>query len=226
VLSVLLFVFLGFFAVPSVSGVFEFEGFGPGGRRMEDFYNALFADYLFLVVCAFLPVSAISREHTWVRRDTFSSRLLFLRRLPISAGSLVGSRVICMLFALVLGAPAFFLPAFFLTDLGEIGAPYLWFACVWIGYSLLASGLCLLLRLTVNGRAYALISFGFAAALMVVLAALEWTLDLSLVGRTAGLAQSSHGALPAGFSILAGAPTLALLARTTVRRVGNRDLSA
>jgi hypothetical protein len=218
--------FLGFFVVPSVSGVFEFEGFGAGGQRMEDFYNAFFADYLFLVICAFLAVNAISRDYSLAWRDPFSSRLLFLRSLPIPAGSLVGSRALCMLFALVLGAPAFFLPAFFLTDLGELGTSYLWFAGVWIGYSLLGAGLCLLCELTVNGRVYTLIYFGLAAALMVVLAFLEWTLDLSLVRRTAELAHSSYGALAAIASILAGAAVFALLSRVTVRRLEKRDLSA
>ena len=218
--------FLGFFVVPSLSGIFEFEGFGAGGQRMEDFYNAFFADYLFLVICAFLCVNAISRDYTLIWRDTSSSRLLFLRSLPIPAGSLVGSRVIAMLFALVLGAPAFFLPAFFLTDLGELGASYLWFACVWIGYCLLASGLWLLCELTVSGGVYTLIYFGFAASLMTVLALLEWTIDLSLVGRTAQLAQSSYGSLVAIFSLLAGGAAFALLSRVTTRRLQKRDFSA
>jgi hypothetical protein len=219
-------VFLGFFVVPSVSGVFEFEGFGAGEQRMEDFYNAFFSDYLFLVICAFLGVNAISRDYKLAWRDPFSSRLLFLRTLPIPAESLVGSRALCMLFALVMGAPAYFLPAFFLSDLGELGTSYLWFACVWIGYCLLASGLCLLCELTVDGRVYTMIYFGLAASLMVVLALLEWTLDLSLVRRTAELAQSSYGALAGVISILAGAAAFALLSRATIRRLQKRDLSA
>ena len=216
--------FLGFFVVPSLSGVFEFDGFGAEGRRVEGFYNAFFADYLFLVICAFLGVNAISRDYTLAWRDPFSSRLLFLRSLPIPAESLVASRALSMLFALLLNAPAFFLPAFFLTELGELGTSYLWFAGVWIGYGLLGSGLCLLCELTVSGRVYTLIYFGLAASLMVVLALLEWTLDLRLVGRTAELAQS-YGALPAVFSVLAGAAAFALLSRITVRRLGKRDLS-
>jgi hypothetical protein len=218
--------FLGFFVVPSLSGVFEFEGFGTWGRRMEGFYNAFFADYLFLVICAFLGVNAISRDYTLAWRDPFSSRLVFLRSMPIPAESLVASRALGMLFAIVLGAPAFFLPAFFLTDLGELGTSYLWFVCVWIGYSLFGSGLCLLLELTVSGRVYTLIYFGLAASLMAVLALLEWTLDLSLVGRTAQLAQSSYGPLPAIFSILAGGAAFAILARATTHRLERRDLSA
>jgi len=34
VLTGLFVLFLGFFVVPSVSGVFEFEGFGERGQRM------------------------------------------------------------------------------------------------------------------------------------------------------------------------------------------------
>jgi hypothetical protein len=217
--------FLGFFAVVSLSGVFELEGFEAGVKRVEDHYNALFSDYLFLLVCAFLGVNAISRDYTLIWRDTFSSRLLFLRSLPIPAESLVGSRALCMLFALVVNAVAFFLPAYFLTDLGELGTSYLWFACVWVGYGLLGSGLCLLFEFSVNDWVYTLIYFGFAASLMVVLVLLEWAFDLGLVGRTAQLAQSSYGTLPAIFSILAGGAAFALLARATVHRVGKRDLS-
>lgn len=218
--------FPGLFVAVSLSGVFELEGFGAGGQRVEDHYNAFFSDYLFVVVCAFLGVNVISRDYTLIWQDTFSSRLLFLRNLPISAGSLVWSRVICMLFALPLNAPAFFLPAYFLTDLGELGtASYLPFAGIWIGYGLLGSGICLLFELSVSGRVYALISFTFAASLMVILALLEWTLELSLVGRTAELAQG-YGMLPAILSILAGGAAFALLARVTVRRLERRDLSA
>jgi hypothetical protein len=213
---------LGLFAVPGLSGVFEFEGSGALGLRVEEHYNDFISDYLFLVVGAFLAVNAISRDYTLASwQDTYLSRLLFMRELPISPGSLVTSRVISMLFALALYAPAFFL-----SDLGELGTrTYLWFCGVWIGYSLLGSGVCLLLELTSSGKVYTLFSLGFTASLMVVLALLEWTLNLSLVGRTAELAQG-HGALPAIVSVLAGGAAFVLLSRLTARRIEKRDLSA
>jgi hypothetical protein len=224
-LSGLFVVSLGLFAVPSLSGVFEVAGSGAVGLRVKDHYNDFLADYLFLVVGAFLSVNAISKDYTLASwQETYASRLHFLRELPTSTGSLVSSRVLSMLFALVLYAPAFFLPAFFLSDLGALGASYLWFCGVWIGYSLLGSGVCLLLELTSSGKVYTLFSLGFAASLMVVLALLEWTVDLSLVGRTAQLAQSP-GALPAIISILAGGAAFALLSRVTVHRIEKRDLS-
>ena len=216
---------LGLFAVPSLSGIFEVDSSGAVGLRMEDHYNDFISDYLFLVVGAFLGVNAISRDYTLASwQDTYLARLLFMRELPISTGSLVASRVISILFALVLYAPAFFVPAFFLSDLGALGVSYLWFCGIWIGYGLLGSGLCLLLELTVNGKVYILISVGFTVSLMVVLALLEWMVDLSLVGRTAQLVQS-YGPLPAIISILAGGAALALLSRVTARRI-EKDLSS
>ena len=217
---------LGLFAVPSLSGVLEVGGSGAVGLRMEDHYNDFISDYLFLVVGAFLGVNAISRDYTLASwQDTHLARLLFMRELPISTESLVASRVLSMLFALVLYAPAFFVPAFFLSDLGALGASYLWFCGVWIGYGLLGSGLCLLFELTVNGKVYILISVGFSVSLMIVLALLEWTVNLSLVGRTAQLVQT-YGALPAILSILAGGGALALLSRLTARRIEKRNLCA
>jgi hypothetical protein len=170
-------------------------------------------------------VRAVSRDYALSRRDPLASRLLFLRSLPISADSLVGSRALGMVLALLVNAPAFFLPAFLLTDLGELGASYLAFAGIWVGYALLASGVCLLCELTVNGGAYARIYFGFAAALMAELALLEWTLDLGLVRRTAELAQSGYGALLAVLSVLAGGAAFAVLSHVTVRRLRKRDFS-
>jgi hypothetical protein len=222
----LLLVLVGFFVVPSLSGVLELRGFGERGQRMEDFYNAFFLDCLFLVICASLAVNAVFRTRTPSWRDALSSsRLLLMRRLAIPAGSLVGSRAVCLLFALVVNVPAFFLPAFVLSDLGELGTSYLWFAGIWIGYGLLASGLCLLLELTESGRTYnTLISVGFALWLVLVLALLEWTVKLNLVERTAELAPS-RGVPAATFSILAGAAAFALLAWLTVHRIRKRDRS-
>ena len=218
---------LGLFAVPALSGVFELEGSGAVGLRVGDHYNDFIADYLFGVVGAFLAVNAISRDYTLASwQETYLSRLLFMRELPISPGRLVASRVILMLFALVLYAGAFFVPAYFLSDLGEIGTrTYLYFCGVWIGYGLLGSGVCLLLELASSGKVYTLISLGFTASLMVVLALLEWTVNLSLVGRTAQLVHS-YGALPALISIVVGGAAFVLLSRVTARRIEKRDLSA
>jgi hypothetical protein len=144
-LSGLLLLLVGFLVVPSLSGIFELRGFGEVGERMEGFYNAFFSDCLFLVICAFLAVNVVPGNYAFVRRDAFFyPRLHFFRKLAVPAGSVVGSRAVCMLFALILNALAFFLPAFLVSELGELGASYVWFAGIWIGYGLLAAGLYLL----------------------------------------------------------------------------------
>jgi hypothetical protein len=96
-LSGLLLLLVGFFVVPSLSGVLELRGFGEMGQRMEEFYNAFFSDCLFLVICAFLAVNVVPGGYALVRRDAFfHARLHFFRKLSIPAGSVVGSHGLCV----------------------------------------------------------------------------------------------------------------------------------
>lgn len=218
--------FLGLLVVPALSGVLELEGLDAPGRRLESSYNAFFPDLLFLIMGAVLTVNSISGDYLRIwQDDVFSRRLLFLRSLPISTRSLVASRVMSMLFALPFTGPAFFLPVFLLSDLGELGVSYLWFVGIWLGWSLLYAGFTLFCEFGMSGKVYTWISLANIGAFLVVVAALEWTADLRLVERTASLAQS-YGALPAVASLAIGVCGLVLLARVTVRRVGRRDLSA
>jgi hypothetical protein len=85
------------------------------------------------------------------------------------------------------------------------------------GWRDLRAGLWLLLEFVVGGRAYAPVSYGFAFALMVVVAVLEWTAEVGLVERTTRLARSGYGALASIFSILAGGVAFVLLTRAAVR---------
>jgi hypothetical protein len=229
VLSVLIVLSLGLAAAVSLSlGVSEFEAMVLRHKRTEELYGAFFADYLFLLVCAVLGANILLGYYTRNWRGTFASRLVLLRSLPISAGILVGSRMISMLFALVVGAFAFFVPVYFLSDLGEklgIGA-YLLFCAVWIGYGLLGSGISLFFEFGVSRRTYAYISYAFALPLMVVVVLLETTEYMGLVGRVARMAQGGHGTLLAGLSILVGGAAFLLLSRATVHRLQRQDLFA
>jgi hypothetical protein len=226
VMTVLVVLFLGLGAALSLSaGIHQSGEFVLRGHETEHFYGAFFADYLFLLVCAVLGANTIPRYYTQNWRDTFASRLAFLRGLPIPAVALVGSRMISMLLALVLGALAFFLPIFFLSGLGEkLGIEaYVFFCAVWIGYGLLGSGLCLFFEFGVSGRVYAIVSYCFAIFLLIAVALLELTRYSGLVGRIAWLVQGSHGALLINFSILTGAAAFVLLSIATVIRLQNED---
>jgi hypothetical protein len=198
---------LGFLVVPSVYGIFEFRGLGAEGQRVEDFCNAFFADCVFMAICAFLGVNALS-----------SPRLLVFRGLPIPARSLVGSRALSLPFALILNVPALFLPAYFFSNLGKSGTSYLWFAGMWIGYGLLASGLVLLIGLTADGNSCVPTAICLGIQLLLALALLEWTAGFGLVGGSAQLARD-YGALAAIISVLAGAAAFAILSRATAERL-------
>lgn len=218
--------FLGSVAAVSLSwGVTEFEAAVLPSHRTEELYSAFFADYLFLLVCALLGANTLLlRYYTQNWRDTFSSRLPFLGDLPISAGALVGGRALCMLFTLSFSALAFFVPVYLFSDLGEeLGTgTYLAFCGVWVGYGLLGAGLWLLLGFGVDGRAHTIASYAFAISLMIAVLVLDWTADLSLVERTAQLAQGGYGTPTSVFSILAGGAAFVLLARATASHVRKR----
>ena len=218
--------FLGSVAAVSLSwGVTEFEAAVLPNHGAEELYGAFFADYLFLLVCALLGANTLLigyYSQNW--RDAYSSRMPLLSDLPISAGALVGGRALCMLFTLALSALAFFAPVYLFSDLGEeLGTgTYLAFCGVWVGYGLLGAGLLLLLGFGVDGRARAKASYAFAIALMVAVLVLDWTADLSLVERTAQLAQGGYGTPASIFSILAGGAAFVLLARATASHVRKR----
>lgn len=217
---------ISFLVASSVDGIFIMEGFGESGSRVEGFFNAFFAEYMFLIVGAVLAVNSISMDYmrVWSNNDVFSHRLAFLRSLPASPGSLVASRAMSMLFAIPFTVPAFFIPVYFVSDLGEMGLSYVWFAGIWLGWSLLYAGVTLLCELAMNGRFYVWFSFAFILGLIALLAILEWTIEINLVGRSANLALE-HGPIPAAISLVVGGIAFALLARETRKRVERRELS-
>lgn len=216
---------IGVLITSSVDGIlFEVESFGEGGQRTEDAFDSFLADYMFLIIGAVLAVNALSRDYMSIwTDDVFSQRLSFLRRLPASTGSLVASRAMSMLFALPFTVPAFFLPIYFLSDLGEMGFSYVWFCGIWLGWSLAYAGLTLLCELAMNGRVYVWFSVAFIIGLIAILAFLEWAVRLGLVERSANLALE-HGPLAAIVSLLAGGAAFALFARAAAKRIERRDL--
>lgn len=228
VLSVLIVLSLGLIGAVGLSlGVSEFEGYVLQEQRTQEFYGAFFVDYLFLLVFAVLGVNIIFRYYTRDWRGAFASRIRFFRGLPLSVGALVGSRALGTLFALIVGALAFFVPVYFVSDLGgELGIEaYLFFSAAWVGYGLLASGVAMFFEFGASGKSYAFISYGFAFPLVILVVLLESTQYAGIVGRVAWVAQGRYGTLLAGLSILMGCVAFLLLSGATVRRLRTRDLS-
>ena len=225
VTALVMLVFVWFYTYV-IDGIIIDEGldFMVDGRTF--FLNALLEDFLFLWFCAVLAANWMSREYLQIfSKDSFSKRLDFMRCLPISAASLVLGRLISMCFSLLLNAPALFVTVYLLSNLNGLGWSYLWFAAVWVGYSLIGAGLWLLGEFTISGKTYTWLSIAWAFLLLPVLIALEAAVELRLVTKIAELVQT-YGPLPALASILLGAAVLVLLTKTTIRRVERRDLYA
>lgn len=209
---------------PTVNGIFE-GSLGGSGQRVEGFFNAFFADYMFLIMGAILAVNSLSGDYMRVYTDdVFSHRLSFLRRLPVSSGGLVGGRAMSMLFAVPFTVPAFFIPIYLLSDLRGMGLSYVWFVGMWLGWSILYAGITLLCELAMSGRFYVWFSVAFIFGLIALLALLEWTVEINIVERSVNLALE-HGPIPAAISLLIGGIAFALLARETKNRVERRELS-
>lgn len=216
---------ISIFTAPAVNGFLTMEGFGGSESRVEGAFEAFFPDYMFLVVTALLAVNAMSMDYMRVfSDDVFSHRLTFLRSLPTSTTSLVVSRMMSMLVALPFTVPAFFLPIYFFSELGELGFSFVWLVGVWLGWSLALAGVSLLGEFAANGKVYVWGSFIGVIALVVALALLEFTVELALVERSADLALT-RGPLAAFASILLGGGIFALLARETKRRIERRELA-
>ncbi|MEW6638027.1 MAG: hypothetical protein AB1425_14575, partial [Actinomycetota bacterium] len=118
-----------------------------------------------------------------------------------------------------------FVPVYLVSDLRAMGASYLWFVGIWVGYGLFGAGLTLLMELGLDGKTYTVIIFAMVVPILVIVAILEFTVEMRLVERTVALV-GDYGPLPAAVSLVAGAGLFALLARLTARRIERRDLSA
>lgn len=224
--SGLLLLFFGFIVIEIVNGIFATEGLGASGEAMEDAFNTFFADYMFVIMGCLMVVNAMSLDYVKVwTNDVFSERTAFLRSLPISTGTVVASRAISMLFAALFTVPAFFLPLYFFTGLGDLGFSYVWFCGVWLGWGLLYAGVTLLCELGLSGRVYCWISLFLVAALAAGLLLIENTFGVGLVGSSANLVER-FGPLPALAAILVGSLGFWLLARLTVRRVEVREVGS
>ena len=216
-LGVLLF---GFVATALVWGLRAQEANGVGNLPQAVF----FVDFVFVAMGCVLVVNALSMDYLRIwTADVFSNRTTFLRSLPVSTGTLVASRVVSMLCAIPFTVPAFFLPVFLFTDLGELGFSYVWFCGIWLGWGLLYAGVTLLCELGLSGRAYCWTSLAVIAAFAVCVLVVEAVFDISLVRGSAALA-SGWGPLPALIALAVGAIGFWLLARLTATRVDGREV--
>jgi len=199
---------------------------GPGGAGAA--FRVFYLDFFFLAATSLLAGNFFSRDYALSWGDTFSRRLAFLRRLPVSPGEIVAGRVLSMLAAAVINVPLFFLALYALSGaLGGLleGTERVWFAGLWFGAALAWGGLYLYLETGTSGRVYNLLMFPLIALFAALAGVAQGVFGLRVVELAAAAAREG-GPLAAAGAVLLGAAVLAAMARAAARRVGRRELLA
>ena len=223
---------VGAFAGALLNGVFFVVRDGSG-ESLDVKMNSFMLDawFLFLVPLFITQNVLFNRDYaSYWRTDYLSKRLHFLRSMPIEVRELVASRVLILLFSVLILAPCFFAPLYLVSDLeGEpagLGfSGHLWFALVWVGYSLALGGANLYGWLAVSGRTSLWIALAATPAAILVVVLLNWWVGVPVVMTTLELSRT-HGPLLAVFALAVGFVGLFLWARLMERRLRRRDLSA
>lgn len=151
---------------------------------------------------------------------------MFLRSLPIPAEAVVGGRMLAMLLALLVSAPAFF-ATFYLLSRGTAGAPddraFVPFALVWVGYALVYGGGLVYLWIARSKRAELAATLALPLTLLLVAVATNLLTGVGIVERTISLAQE-HGILAGPVCLMVGLAAFALWGRATAKGLKRRDL--
>lgn len=224
---------VGIFTTTLLNGVFELEGFGAWGERVERGYNNALLDLWFLAMCPALMINLFFNQDYSARftKDNMSRRISFLRGLPISARELVLERVLLMLLSLAITAPIFFLIPYLLSDVFSLSLAettswihYLWFVLIWIGYTLFAGGFYLYGWLGFSKKGDVRFTAFLVLFWLSLVGAMNWGLGIGIVSATIGLIES-FGSSPALLASLVGILCFVFWAWMTTQQLKKRDLS-
>ncbi|RCX16161.1 ABC-2 family transporter [Fontibacillus phaseoli] len=115
------------------------------------------ADFLMLILTPFLGFYFSRRSFSYIKEDSYTQMLLYYRTLPISDKTIMVSRLIQLVSALLFNGLILFsviYSIFLVFDIEITLVQYLAFALTWIGYSLAMNGLFIHLEFTRKGRTY------------------------------------------------------------------------
>lgn len=188
-------------------------------------WHSIISDWFFLVALLFLTAIWSSRRLRMGQKSV--GRLVFLRSLPISIRHLVLSQAMRMGVSLALSAPLLFVPAYlFVGSLREELSPvqYLWFAALWIAYSVIIGGVISCLELGASVKFFDWFFFYATWATLLVAILVNVAFGTTLIEVVIGLVQR-YGPLPPAIALLVGFVGLFSVWRlVTAGRLKKRDL--
>ncbi|WP_213528207.1 hypothetical protein [Paenibacillus sp. J31TS4] len=190
-------------------------------------FNMVVLDFYFLGLVPSLGFLMLTADYrNYFKQATFSRKLAFLKRYPISTEELVKARVVEYLLTLVVMEIIFFVPvgfvlvqSFGLQTIGE----YLLFVAFWTGFSLLIGSWYLYLEMCSREKKYLLVSF------LLFIPYVGIPIGMALLGTH--LVQGSiwlignYGIVPPLLTLAAGFLSLYGFSRLMVKGVQKRDLA-
>lgn len=186
------------------------------------------ADFMALMLIPMIGFYFSRRSFSYIKEDSYTQMLLYYRTLPIPSRTIMRSRLIQLVTAMVFNGAIFFTALYtMLYFMGEeiAGAQYISFALTWMGYALAMNGPFIFLELLTKGRTYLWMTFAFMFVVGILAFVISW-FNGSLLDFT--LNQSGRFGLlsPVMWGCLAGGALLVFLfSRITLRRLGRRDLA-
>jgi hypothetical protein len=185
--------------------------------------NSILADLVMLMLAGLLATPHLTWGALSEWRNPLERRLALVRAMPIPVSTIVGSRMVFMLSALVITVPAFFAPIYLLGNVRLSFGAFVAFVAFWVGYALGSAGLTMYVDMVRGSRFFFLSSFGTAGALLAVVVLVSFILGFRIVYEIAELA-ISHGLVLGLGSLIVGALAFILTGRLTTRHLPGREI--
>ncbi|WP_138495039.1 hypothetical protein [Paenibacillus pinistramenti] len=184
-------------------------------------------DFMFLVMTPLSGIWFCRSSLRYLKEDSYTQKLFYFKILPIPLGSVVLSRIIQGLCALLINGVILYTLIYIFTDglNGAVGlAVYLPFILTWAGYGLIINAYYIYFEFLSSGKVYLWMSFvhmGGCAVITAVVAlyhgnVLLYTIEAS--ERFGFLSPLMWG------SLLLGGLVLVLTGRLVTRKIAARDM--
>ncbi|MCM3042616.1 hypothetical protein M3201_23450 [Paenibacillus motobuensis] len=196
--------------------------------KFDDAFRPL-ADCLMLVFIPMIGFYFSRRSFSYLKEDSYTQMLWYYHTLPIPVRTIMKSRYIQLVVAILFNGILFFGAIVFIFWLGGLETSlspvqYISFALTWIGYALFINGLYIHMEFLNRGRIYFWLSCVLMLSMVVVSVVitlfhgnlLKYTIDIS--ARYALLSPLMWG------SLLIGALGAYWMGIQTIRKLNKRDL--
>ncbi|WP_435923830.1 hypothetical protein [Paenibacillus sp. DYY-L-2] len=185
------------------------------------------ADYLILMTVPMIGFYFSRRSFSYIKEDSYTKMLLYYKTLPIPAATIMKSRIIQLVTAMLFNGFIYFATIYLVfMGMGDKLSfdNFLALAITWIGYATALNGPFIYFELSRTGRVYLWLTFAIMLA-VCVLAFIVAYLGGNILNFTMESSKRYGLLSPVMWGVLAGGIfMLALFCKLTLRKLGMRDL--